>query len=238
MASFLGMSVGLMTATSRRDLARTVIPMLATAIVVSRSLSYVHRYGKMTYDVGGQGSPQQVYFGTEYGLKDPSLFVIPIEVIAGGFFLLVAGAFVGLGQAMGRAFDAIPNRVSAYTIDILGSLSGIVAFGLASYFRLPPYAWFAVATGLCLLLIRRLTAWQIGAQWLLLCARRDAGLRREQAGPGHLVAVLQVEYNAAKAFITTNNIGHQAMTSVDEEGPAYALPNLLARDAGAPPFSA
>jgi hypothetical protein len=36
--------------------------------------------------------------------------------------------------------------------------------------------------------------------------------------------------------ITTNNIGHQGMVSVEQGGPAYALPHLLNRDAGRPAF--
>jgi hypothetical protein len=37
--------------------------------------------------------------------------VVPIEAVAAVFFVLVALMFVGLGQVMGRAFDAYPNRV-------------------------------------------------------------------------------------------------------------------------------
>ena len=54
--------------------------------------------------MGGQGSsPQQVYFGTEY-LKF-SGFVLPIDVLASIYFILIALAFVGLGQAIGLAFE-------------------------------------------------------------------------------------------------------------------------------------
>ena len=56
--------------------------------------------------------------------------MIPIWVVAGLFFALIALIFIGLGQAMGRAFDAIPNRVLAYTVDVAGSLTGIAAFAL------------------------------------------------------------------------------------------------------------
>ena len=84
-------------------------------------------------DVGSQQSPQLIYFGTESRVKDPSKWVVPIEVLAGYFFVLIALLFVGLGQEMGRRFAAIDNRVLAYTADILGSLAGIVVFGVMSY---------------------------------------------------------------------------------------------------------
>ena len=74
-------------------------------------------------DVGGQGSPQQVFFGTEYRSKDLSRFIIPIEAVAGLFYVLIALMFMGLGQVMGRAFNAIPNHIAAYTMNIIGKLN-------------------------------------------------------------------------------------------------------------------
>ena len=80
-------------------------------------------------DVGSQQSPQLIYFGTDARVKDPSKWVVPIELLAAYFFALVALLFVGPGQEMGRRFAAIDNRVAAYTADILGSLTGIAVFG-------------------------------------------------------------------------------------------------------------
>ena len=51
---------------------------------------------------------------------------------------------------MGRAFDAIPNRVAAYTIDVFGSLTGIAAFAAMSCFELSPHAWFVPVVALLL----------------------------------------------------------------------------------------
>src|SRR5262249_49457443 len=96
-------------------------------------------------DVGSQQSPQLIYFGTDARVKDPSKWVVPIEVLAAYFFVLIALLFVGLGQEMGRRFAVIENRVVAYTADILGSLSGIAVFGMMSYFRVPATVWFLIA---------------------------------------------------------------------------------------------
>ncbi len=99
-------------------------------------------------DVGSQQSPQVIYFGAELRLKDFSKWVIPIELLAGYFFALIALLFAALGQEMGRRFAAIENRLLSYSVDILGSLAGIVAFAAMSYFRLPAYFWFAIALAL------------------------------------------------------------------------------------------
>jgi hypothetical protein len=108
-------------------------------------------------DVGGQNSPQQIFFGTEFRAKDPGHFIIPIELVGGTFFTLISLMFVGLGQVLSRAFDAIPERqrIASYTVNILGSLFGIVAFGLASYLRAAPVVWFAISLGLIFVFLHR-----------------------------------------------------------------------------------
>ena len=78
-------------------------------------------------DVGNQSSPEQIYFGTEYHSQDLSRYAIPVEVICGFFFLIIALAFVGPGQELGRALKRWPNRLQAYTLNIAGSLAGKLA---------------------------------------------------------------------------------------------------------------
>src|SRR5262249_17390491 len=143
MACFLGMSVGCLAASRKSDLIRTVLPLGFVTVLLAGAVLLAYKVsGRLLIDVGGQGSPQQVFFGTEYRPNDPSSFVIPIEAVAGLFFVLIALMFIGLGQRMGRAFDVIPDRVAAYSINVLGSLAGIVVFAAASHARTPPIAWF------------------------------------------------------------------------------------------------
>src|SRR4029077_6279841 len=125
-ACFLGMSVGCLAASRSQDFMNRVIPLaLWTIALAFGTFAFYKIYGRVLIDVGGQGSPQQVFFGTEYQAKDPAYFVVPIEVIASVFFALTALIFVGLGQFMGRAFNRVSNPVQAYSISILGNLVGI-----------------------------------------------------------------------------------------------------------------
>ena len=145
LATFLGMSVGCLAASSERDWSRAVMPLFLTAAAMAYlSLLAYNHYGRVMVDVGGQGSPQQVYFGTEYRARDVASFVIPIEVLAAAFFVLIALVFVGIGQVMGRAFNEAGDRLTAYISNIAGSLAGIAAFALASYVRTTPMTWFAI----------------------------------------------------------------------------------------------
>ena len=91
-----------------------MIPLLLLTVVTACGVWYLFTHVvPYRIDVGGQGSPQQVYFGTEYTGKNLSQFFVPIELLAGLFFTLIALVFVGLGQVMGRAFDEAPDRLLA-----------------------------------------------------------------------------------------------------------------------------
>ncbi|MDF2440505.1 MAG: hypothetical protein JWN98_1489 [Abditibacteriota bacterium] len=244
MACFLGMSVGCLTAEHKRNYSGAILPLTLIGMVLGYvTLSLYSSYSKVTVDVGGQASPQQIFFGTEYRASDPSQIVIPLEVIAGVFFVLIALMFLGLGQLMGRAFNASANRVAAYSADILGSLAGIIAFGLVSYLQTPPLVWFGLTTGLCLYLTQAaLSQSRRNIQWLYaigvvvmasLSSPTIASQSQTFWSPYYKILYSQ---NRQSRVIDTNNIGHQAMVPIAQNGPAYMLPHLLNRDAGQKPF--
>src|SRR6266487_3441228 len=155
LATFLGMSVGCLAASSKRDWTRTVMPLFLTAVVLAAGVLWVFTtYRGIMVDVGGQQSPQQVYFGTQYRPRDLSTFVVPLELLAAVFFTLIALVFVGLGQVMGRAFNESRDRLRAYISNISGSIAGIAAFGLASYLWATPLVWFAIVVLLWLYFLK------------------------------------------------------------------------------------
>ena len=149
LASFLGMSVGCLTAGRPRNYL-TLTPLiiliaLGAAQAVEISSSSLMRF----VNVGNQVSPQQVYFGTEYSSQDLSRYAIPVEVLCGFFFIIIALAFLGPGQELGRALNRWPNRLQAYTLNIAGSILGIALFAVCSLLELSPLWWFLlVACGL------------------------------------------------------------------------------------------
>jgi len=140
-ASFLGLSCGCLAAGRRRDwMAYFPFIALGTVAAALLTLQVYHFWSGLVVDIGRQASPQEVFFGTEYRDPDVAQFVVPIEAVAAVFFALVALMFVGLGQALGRAFDAYPNRVLGCTLNIGGSLAGVVAFSAVSAVQAPPWA--------------------------------------------------------------------------------------------------
>jgi SAM-dependent methyltransferase len=240
MACFLGVSVGCLAAGRRWSFMNGFLPLLLVAVGAACAVFWGYQqFSQVMIDVGGQQSPQLIYFGTDARRRDPTRFVIPMEVLAGAFFVLIALVFVGPGQELGRRFNAVSNRAVAYTVDIMGSLTGIAVFGVMSYCWLPPLYWFGIALCLGLLFVKR-RVWVgagcgllvLGGIYLCDWPWDSQGVKTEVTWSPYY----QVRYKPRYKSIDVNNLGHQGMLPVALAGPAYMLPHLLNRDAGGPPF--
>ena len=97
LASFLGMSVGCLAARDRINYLTWTPVLLVIALAAAHGIEISSGSFIKFVDVGNQASPQQVYFGTEYHTQDLSRFAIPIEVLCGFFFIVIALAFIGPG---------------------------------------------------------------------------------------------------------------------------------------------
>jgi SAM-dependent methyltransferase len=248
LASFLGMSVGCLAASRRTSFIAMVIPLfLVASVLASLTLDAYVRVSRVRIEVGSQQRPQQVFFGTEERPVDPGQFVVPIEVVAGVFFVLVALVFVGLGQEMGRSFNDVPDRVAAYTTNILGSLAGIAAFAVASLLRTPPLLWCAVFAlvlplvknhrplqallGALALAVMGYVSYRAEVMAYLKPPSPSAGVPVGAGSPSTIWSpYYKVEYHPFYRVIRVNNIPHQAMQPIPDEQP-YVLPHLLNRDA-------
>ncbi len=240
MACFLGVSVGCLASRRRGSRINALVPLVLVAAGSAVGFLWLYSVSsRLMIDVGSQQSPQLIYFGTDARIKDPSKWVVPMELLAAYFFVLIALMFVGLGQEMGRRFAVIENRVAAYSADILGSLAGIVAFGLLSHFRVTAMVWFLIAMAIGVGFVRR-HRWLhviggLGVLGLVGLADwpRDArGVETEVLWSPYY----QVQFKPKYLSIDVNNLGHQGMVEIDRAGPAYRLPYLLNRDAGGKPF--
>jgi SAM-dependent methyltransferase len=238
-ACFLGMSCGCLAARSKRDWLR-IFPWLALATVMAALAmrTIYHYWSGLAIDVGQQASPQEVFFGTEYRNPDVAQFTVPIEFIVAVFFILIALMFVGLGQVLGRAFDAYPNRVMGYTLNIGGSIAGIVGFSVLSFLRAPPQVWFAIACagiGYLLYQDRALTWLRTLALIALVTGVTVPSLAGDYLGHetrwSPYYAVVRKDNS-----ITVNTIGHQWMVPFDKAGGTYSLIHLLQRHSGGKPF--
>ena len=241
LACFLGMSCGCMAARQRRDwLSDFPLLALGTVAAAQTMLTIYNFWSGLALDVGHQASPQEIFFGTEYRNPDVAQFTIPIDLIIAVFFVLIALMFVGLGQVLGRAFDAYPNRVVGYTLNIGGSLVGIVGFSLISYMQAPPGVWFFVICAGIAYLLRQTDGltWFRGLTLVaLLVAVTLPPAYRARNGPETFWSpYYAVGYDASHHFIDVNHTGFQTMVPFDTAGSSYSLIYLLQKAAGGAPF--
>ena len=250
LACFLGMSIGCLTATkSKRELLTTPYWLLLTLMLGLLVQVFRGQFERHT-DVGNQARPEVVFFGTEVSAVHGVRFAVPVEVIAGVFFFLTAAMMVGLGQELGRSLNRIPNRIVAYSLDLLGSLCGIALFAACSYFQLPPVVWFGIAAlGIAYFVIAcvtKATAPQSKPLLPLLTLLAAVAVTVPTSGFWQMgkdrtqtfwSPYYRVDYGSANRFINTNLIGHQVMHA--QGSPTHALydqPYLFQQSIGRAPF--
>jgi len=244
LACFLGMSLGCLAAGSRRNYLPWTPWLLLLGIGAGVGIDLLREGLRETIDLGK--THEFGYFGTESRPGDTTRFYVPAEVVAGFFFLVIALALVGPGQELGRALTRVPDRVRAYTLNILGSVAGIVLFSLLSWLHLGPVWWFlGVCLGLAYFLQGLPVQARSGLVWaplaalvLILVVPRLGG---EKGHEQFWSPYYRIDYDGApQRYVAVNLIGHQQMNSWDyahgHAAPAYALPHLLRRHSGGQPF--
>ena len=239
-ASFLGMSCGCLAARQSRDWLN-YFPMIALGTVIAALATFAayHFWRGLSIDVGGQASPQEVFFGTEYRNPDVAQFVVPIEAIAAVFFVLIALMFVGLGQVLGRAFDAYPNRVLGYTLNIGGSLVGIIGFSAISFIQAPPTVWFFISCAGIAYLLHQVGSLTKLKTLALVALVLGISVPIHWFYPTHQTRwspYYMVDHDLVSRTITVNTIGHQQMVPFVSAGSSYSLIHLLQQHSGGAPF--
>src|SRR5947199_1807877 len=130
LASFLGLGVGILSARRRLPLGPRTFPvlLLLAAILIAATRFELHI-----------GSAGVLYYGAgESGTAPPeNALVLPAA------FLVVSLLFVCIGRPLGVLLSEVTPPLRAYAFDIGGSLAGIAAFFLLSWFEQPPAIWFA-----------------------------------------------------------------------------------------------
>jgi predicted membrane-bound spermidine synthase len=132
LASFLGIGVGCLLASSRTRLFPW-FPALQAAVILA-----VY-YFRLEISVPTAGS---IYFSS--GTSDKSVMLVESTMLLPLLFVAVAALFATMAQRMGREMARLPP-LRGYTLNILGSLAGVAAFALISWLQLSPVWWFALA---------------------------------------------------------------------------------------------
>jgi SAM-dependent methyltransferase len=247
LASFIGMSVGCILA--RRQFHHIKLTPILLFVALGCGLM-VDRYSGLFSEitnVGNQEKPDVVFFGAESGVVGDLKFHVPVEVMAGAFFLLAGAALVGPGQELGRAFNRMANRTTSYTCNLLGSLVGIAGFAACSQLQLPPVVWFSVVAVLISYFLLRPEPDGPAAytRLLPLALAVLATVPTSFSGvPGFTAhqevywsPYYRVDYQPQSRDITTNKTSHQLIQERKYPTQApYDLPYLFGQELGRPAY--
>jgi hypothetical protein len=199
LASFLGIGIGFLNARSSRDYLRW------TPLTLLGLVGFVLAFPVILQSLSGP-LPLRGLHGS------PAL---PQPVSLGAVFLLTAAVMAGLGQAVARIFVRF-QPLSAYRLDIVGSIAGIAVFSGLAFLDLPPAAWGIIATGgLVVLLLPGIRWWQVlaaaGVAALLI---GESFVPHQQWSPYNKLSVRQAGGSTPALYVSANNIPYQAARSL------------------------
>jgi Spermine/spermidine synthase domain len=151
MATFLGMGVGLLRSEDVRRLRWLAIPALLALFGAVKYFANVVIGGNIDHDE---------YLWGQFLASSPNVTQMGIVPVATILFGLCVIAFVPLGGLLGHEFRKFPP-LHAYSLDVAGSLFGVLAFAVASALWTPPMVWFGAAFAIWVLL--SLDDWKFSA---------------------------------------------------------------------------
>ena len=230
LASFLGIGVGCLLAPVRARLF-SWFP-LVQAIVIGAVY-----YFRLEVAVPTSGS---IYFSSGTAAKT---VVVESTMLLPLLFVVVAALFMTLAQRMGREMALLPP-LRAYTINLAGSLAGVVVLGLVSWLQLPPAMWFGIAfvSAIPLLLSSEVPAEHatvaprgfsvpvVVANLALLAASLvlvHVMARGAIWSPYYKITVSQ---QGPDTVVEVNNIFHQSMAPVEQKEYFYQWPYTVFGD--------
>ena len=137
-AAFFGLGFGALLARFPVKLHRLVFPALAVCVLAGL---YFGQYGTMN----PSDNSEYVWVGGPNGLQTQAApqALVPLWLLLGCVYLLSAGVFAIFGQWLGGLFKGLPP-LAAYSVEILGSILGILLFAAMAFLGLNPVAWMAV----------------------------------------------------------------------------------------------
>src|SRR6476661_7478202 len=231
LASFLGIGLGCLLAPARSRLFKW-FP-LVQAIVIAAVY-----YFRLEVAVPTSGS---IYFSSGTAAK---VVVVESTMLLPLLFVVVAALFATLAQRMGREMALLPP-LRAYTINLAGSLAGVIVLGFVSWLELPPAMWFGIgfAAAVPLLLSSEVPAESSATTrpgFSLPVAVINFALLAVSLVFVHVMArgaiwspyyKITVSKQGPDTVVEVNNIFHQSMAPVEQKEYFYQWPYAVFGDA-------
>ena len=135
LACFLGLGAGYAVAEKQPCAPALVLPMLALFVGVIMLLRYDTGATYLIFSIGWL-----------------STFDMPVYFLLGASFIICACICYPVGQLCGKLLHS-SNSLNAYSLNLGGSILGVIALFVMSLYWTPPVIWFAVTGGMLLLFV-------------------------------------------------------------------------------------
>jgi hypothetical protein len=146
MAAFMGLGVGFALARRGRDFWKWFLPILLLYVPVVLAVSQLTGFRGLIIPESGE------YVWRPSAI--PAAIATPLfALLVVLFFLYTMFLFVPPGQLTGRLMVGL-SPLTAYMVNILGSLAGIWVFVAVSYLQLAPWLWFGLGLVVALWFLR------------------------------------------------------------------------------------
>lgn len=134
-AAFLGLGIGYMSSGKKRDYIET-IPVFTLLLVCA--IVYFNDYLRIDLDYSSKEESIWPEFWANSKARGVPIFGVLVV-----FYVLITLYFIPLGQETVRAMNYF-RPLKAYTVNVAGSLAGIIAFSFTGSFWTAPVVWFMV----------------------------------------------------------------------------------------------
>jgi spermidine synthase len=216
---FLGFGVGCFSQNKRGSLWPSLAATTTLVVAVTLPFQFWHVFLRnMSYILSI--TPDAALWGHGLELSTSSYWIgfgRSLAVVA-GFLLLICVAMIPLGRWVGFYLEAASNTVTAYSVNLLGSLLGIWLLALLALHWLSPSYWFAVA--FVLVILAQPISWRsllisAALMAITLFALQHRGNDSVYWSPYQKITAM--DYGDHQYQINVNNVGYMSIANVSPQ---------------------
>jgi len=177
-ACFLGFGLGCFLSRRKVNLLPLLAPLLALTLLVKLPWMGLRQLMTELPAFVGATSDMDLWSVPTLAHEWFSLVILAAAVVViVPIFCLLTFMFIPLGQLVGWYLESAGNIVSGYSVNILGSLAGILLYTLLCFLYQSPPAWFLLAAVMLVVLLWRLPRlrWVVAGVFAVCAALASLG---------------------------------------------------------------
>lgn len=233
-AAFLGFGLGFQLSRRRVQPTALLFPLVVITGVITIPWSPLRELIDRLPAFLGSFSEVHIWGVPSLSVDGPTVAAFAAAVfVSVALFSLVTMMFVPIGQLIGWGIETSSKGIRAYTVNLLGSLGGILLFTGLATLRQPPWVWLATAGVIAVALFWRRRQLRVAVALSFVACLALVGLAQRGSeavywSPYQKLAIAPVieDGELLSYRLTTNNSWYQQIVDLSDSFLA-ARPDLL-----------